>query len=278
MVPRQSSETNRPVRPRGWLRMVGTSMGLSAGRAGSPQNNPQHRPTRRHAPVWRTTADPAVSMSSPFTAGWLGGHDGLTRTVRTLVTAGRDRRRARFLDRPDAPQCVRNGRLVSRRGRRALQRSGAFARGRAAVRHRCRAQLRRRGGDAACRSRARRWHRRGRDHDAQRHPLPVCRSRARRRPRRGLRQAGHSHPRAGARPGLANARAGSHLRHRARLLGLPDDPPRPAIGARGRDRRGPAGAGGIHPERSGDAGRRRRAVRAAALGARHPNAAARHWC
>ena len=57
----------------------------------------------------------------------------------------------------------------------------------------------------ARRSGARRRHRRGRDHDAERHALSVRRRGARRRARRDLRQAGHARLRAGARSGRARA-------------------------------------------------------------------------
>ena len=88
--------------------------------------------------------------------------------------------------------------------------SDAVARARQRGRHRARpgALLRQRRRDARRRARAFGRHRRGGDHDAERHPLSVCGGSARRGARRRLRQAGHARLCPGLRPRAAHARGG----------------------------------------------------------------------
>ena len=79
------------------------------------------------------------------------------------------------------------------------------------------------------------------------------------------------------RPGGAHARARAPVRHRPRLLGLPDDAPRPPAGARRRARRRAAGAGGVHPERPGRRASKTARGTTACAGCSTPRAAARRW-
>ncbi len=119
--------------------------------------------------------------------------------------------------------------------------------------------------------------RRGGDHDAERHALPVRRCRARRGTRRRLRQAGHARFRAGLRPRRPHARARPDLRDRARVFRVSDDPLRTDAGARRHARADPARAGRIHPERARDAARGRPAEQPPGLVARSAAAAGRRW-
>ena len=108
----------------------------------------------------------------------------------------------------------------------------------------------------------------GRDHDVERHALPVCGRGARRRPRRRRRQAGHARFQGGVRSRRAHAQERPDLRDRARLFRLPDDPLRAAARARRCARGDPPGPGRVHPERPRDAPRGRPAEQPSQMGAR----------
>ena len=171
------------------------------------------------------------------------------------------------VDRPHASRRRRNGRMVAARSPVSFPATPARSRAAGAahgIRSRRAATAMSlkcsRAGTAACGR-----HRRGRDHDAERHALPVRRRRARRRSRCRRRQAGDARFQGGLRSGRARTPQWPNLRHRARLFGVSDDALRPPAGARRRARSGPPGAGRVHPERHGDARRGRAAEQSHSL-------------
>ena len=197
-----------------------------------------------------------------------GDHEHHHRAHGSAAASRRGRRRTGLVHRHRAPRRRAPRRSLRDSGCRDEPQPGARARRGAGERHPRGARLCRSWRAAGAGGRARRRHRRARDHDAERHALPDRARRPGERPRRDLRQAVSHESRGRARPGPTGQGKRPRVLPDPQLHRLSDGAPRPRHGAARRARADPPAACGVHPgqSRRADRGRPRPGRKLALLG------------